>query len=217
MRGKLGGQVHSRNTFGNFVRAKVSPVQPRTFWQSKARSIFLQLSKRFSTELTDDQRAAWKAFAEDYPVSDVFGNPVILTALNFYLRVNSVRLRFELSLLDDPPPDFFVQDLTWADLTIHVPPSPYICVYFRPSPIPENHVLEFWATAPLSPGISPCSAKMRYICAFSAGLDSPRCTSADYIRRFGPPVKGRKIIGLARLVNVTNGAVSRGVIVSRVA
>jgi hypothetical protein len=71
-RGKVGGVVFSRNTGGAYVRAKVSPVQPRTPAQLNQRGRLSSMSKLWGT-LTQAQREAWKSFSLDFKKRDVLG------------------------------------------------------------------------------------------------------------------------------------------------
>lgn len=216
MRNALAGQVHSRNTYGNYIRQKVSPVQPRTSHQVKLRNQLTQLSKRYSTELTDAQREAWIAFASDNPVTDVFGDSIVLTGINFYQKVNNLRLLMELTILDDPPSDYTVTDLTSASLNITNTPPLKIEVVFAPAPAPAKHRVEVWATEPVSPGTLFYGPKMRLLMISQANTNSPLDITQSYTDRFGTPPIGKKIAAWIRLVNEDNGAQSRGVVTSAV-
>jgi len=217
MRNAFAGQVHSRNTYGNYIRQKVSPVQPRTPRQTEVRHNLAQLSRRYSTQLTDAQRNAWIAFAAANPVVDVFGNSIALTGINFYQRVNNLRLLMGLPVLDDPPRDFAVQELTSASLTVVGGTTPAMNVAFAPSPPPAGHRVEVWLTEPVAPGVMFFGSKLRLIAISPANQASPFDVTQAYLARFGTVPIGRKIGGWIRLVNEANGAQSKGIIVSAIA
>jgi len=63
-RGKVGGIVYSRNTWGAYIRNKVSPVQPRTPAQNLIRAKMTQMAERWRDVLTSTQRLAWELYAE---------------------------------------------------------------------------------------------------------------------------------------------------------
>jgi hypothetical protein len=213
MRNAFAGQVHSRNTYGNYIRQKVSPVQPRTPRQQQLRSQLSDLAKRYSTVLNDEQRNAWINFAAANPVVDVFGDSITLTGINMYQKVNNLRKLMGLSVLDNPPSDFSVQSPTSAGLTIDyegTPPTLKIKVTFAPSPAPSNHRVEVWATEPLKPGVMFFSHKLRLLKISQANQSSPLDITDDYIDRFGTPAVGTKIGVEIRFVNENNGAQSRG-------
>lgn len=211
MRNAWAGQVHSRNTFGNYIRQKVSPVQPRTPRQQELRSILTTLAKRYSTVLTDEQRNAWINFATSNPVIDVFGDTIVLTGINMYVRVNNLRLLMGLPILDNPPSDFSVSNPTDVSLTITTTPTFAMNVAFAPSPSPTNHRVEVWVTEPMKPGVMFFSQKLRLLLITSSdAVSSPIDITSEYINRFGMPASGTKIGVEVRFVNETNGAQSRG-------
>jgi len=213
MRNAFAGQVHSRNTYGNYIRQKVSPVQPRTPRQQQLRSQLSDLAKRYSTVLTDEQRNAWINFAAANPVVDVFGDSIVLTGINMYQKVNNLRKLMGLSILDDPPSDFSVQSPTSAGLQIDyegTPPTLKIKVTFAPSPAPAKHRVEVWATEPMKPGVMFFSHKLRLLKISQANQSSPLDITDDYIARFGTPAAGTKIGVEIRFVNEENSAQSRG-------
>ena len=213
MRNAFAGQVHSRNTYGNYIRQKVSPVQPRTEKQQAIRAQLSELSKRYSTVLTEEQRNAWINFAAANPVVDVFGDTIVLTGINMYQRVNNLRKLMGLPVLDDPPSDFSVQSPSEAGLQIAyegTPPALRIKVTFAPSPAPANHRVEVWATEPMKPGVMFFSNKLRLLKISQANQASPLDITSDYFMRFGEPAAGTKIGVEVRFVNESNGAQSRG-------
>lgn len=201
LRGSIAGQVHSRNTFGNYIRQKVSPVQPRTDRQLYVRNLFTSLSRRFSTILTDAQQEAWRQTAASNPVRDVFGDSIALTGINLYAQLNSLRLLQGLTPLDDPPPVEEVEGLT--DLTLNWDPATStLTVGFAPDPVPTGRSLFVWATEPLSPGVAFVAHKLRLIAVFPAGSASPADITFTYTSRYGPPIPGKRIYVAAELVSV---------------
>jgi len=65
MRGKLGGNVFSRNKAGAYVRAKVTPVNPQTVRQQTARYRFGNMSIIYQT-LTTSVKDCWQVFASTH-------------------------------------------------------------------------------------------------------------------------------------------------------
>lgn len=91
-RGKLGGQVFSKNRSGAYVRTKVTPVNPRTTDQQANRSILGSLSANWST-LTEEQRASWNAAVESWQTTNVFGDLTKPTGKNLFTGLNKVLLQ----------------------------------------------------------------------------------------------------------------------------
>jgi len=212
-RNAVGGIVYSRNTWGAYIRQKVSPVQPRSPRQQEMRANLTELSKRWGTVLTEEQREAWRQFGAAFPVVDVFGNSIALTGIAAYQRVNRVRALLGLPPLDDPPanmdvlaPDSASLQITWEG----EPAGLHLKVAFAPSPTPTNHRLEVWATKGMSPGRAFVSSELRLVAIAPANQTSPFDFTAFYLERLGLPSVGQKVFVEVRFVNTTNGAQSRG-------
>ena len=72
-RGKLGGQVFSKNRSGAYVRTKVTPSNPRSMAQMSSRSILGSLSVMWNS-LTLEKVSAWNAATADWQKTDIFGD-----------------------------------------------------------------------------------------------------------------------------------------------
>lgn len=200
IRGSIAGQVHSRNTFGNYIRQKVSPVQPRSARQLEIRTLFTELSRRFSNTLSDEQQEAWRQAAASAPVRDVFGDSITLTGINLYARLNSLRLLQGLTPLDDPPPVEEVPSLDSLTLTWN-PDTLTLEVGFAPTPIPPGLSLFVWATEPLNPGVAFVSPKLRLLTILPAGTASPADITTQYVARYGAITLGKRVYVAAELVS----------------
>lgn len=201
LRGSIAGQVHSRNTFGNYVRQKVSPVQPRTSRQLEVRALFSQLARRFSQVLTDDQQEAWRQAAASTPVRDVFGDSITLTGINLYTRLNSLRALMGQPPLDDPPPVEEVEALEAFSVTYLGEGG--LEVSFAPAPVPPNRALAIWATEPVNPGVAFVSHKLRLLTVVPPGTAGPVDITQDYIQRYGTLTPGKAIYVAGELVSLT--------------
>ncbi len=200
LRGSIAGQVHSRNTYGNYIRQKVSPVQPRTARQLEVRELFSTLSRRFSNILTDEQQEAWRQAAASNPVRDVFGDSITLTGINLYNRLNSLRVLAGLPPLNWPPPVEEVEAL--ETFTANWDPGDWVLsVAFAPTPVPAGKYLFLWATEPLNPGIAFVTHKLRLIAILPPGTESPVILNDPYIARYGGITPGKAIYLAGELVS----------------
>lgn len=86
-RGKLGGQVFSKNRSGAYVRTKVTPVNPRTATQQANRALLGNLSSGWSG-LDDTQRSAWNGVTESWQKTNVFGDLTKPTGKNLFTSLN---------------------------------------------------------------------------------------------------------------------------------
>ncbi len=190
LRGSIAGQVHSRNTYGNYIRQKVSPVQPRTARQLEVRELFSTLSRMYSTQLTDEEQEAWRQAAASTPVRDVFGDSISLTGINLFNRLNSLRLLMGQEPLRTPPPLVEVPALEefWVmyDVDLGAP-----VVRFSPSPVPNDHWLFIWATEPLNPGVAFVTHKLRLLVVLGPGSTDATSLGPAYTARYGTIVPGK--------------------------
>lgn len=104
-RGKLGGQVASKNRAGAYVRTKVTPSNPQTSYQGAVRSIFSILSKQWSSLLSEVVRNEWNAAASsgEFAKTDVFGDSKNPSGFNLFVGMNALQSATGGSPLHKPP------------------------------------------------------------------------------------------------------------------
>lgn len=206
-RGSAGAIVYSRNSFGAYIRQKVSPVQPRTDRQTAVRQLFSDLSIRWGSVLDDAKRAAWMSLAAANPVVDVFGNSQTLTGLQLFQRVNRNMQEIDLPIMDTAPADQSVLPLTAVSVTSSFADQT-LDVVFTPAPQDANHGMLVFATPPLSPGKAYYKPLLRKISMASGGLASPWARGAAYVAKFGAIPLGQRIgLKMFAVCNL-NGAAS---------
>ena len=110
MTGSIGGNTFARNRSGNYVRARTTPVNPRTALQIAIRAAMAELTARWSTILTPAQRIAWNLYASSVAMKNRLGESINLTGFNHYIRSNSVRTRYAIANVDDGPVIFEIPE-----------------------------------------------------------------------------------------------------------
>ena len=85
-RGKLGGQVASKNRAGAYVRTKVTPVNPQSTAQSGVRASFAAVSSLWRG-LTDENRASWNEAVKNWQRTDIFGDLKTPSGFNLFMRL----------------------------------------------------------------------------------------------------------------------------------
>lgn len=103
MRGSIGGQVHSKNRFGSYIRARTTPVNPQSTRQNVVRAVIGLLSNAWSNVLTASQRAEWEIYANEIVRTNALGAQVKLTGFNHYIRSNTPILQNLDTRVDDGP------------------------------------------------------------------------------------------------------------------
>lgn len=104
--GSIAGNTFARNRYGNYVRARTKPVNPKTAAQIAVRSALAYLTDRWGRTLTIAQRAAWNLYAANVAMKNRLGESIFLSGFNHYLRSNIVRHRFTYAVIDDGPTIF---------------------------------------------------------------------------------------------------------------
>jgi len=92
-RGSIGGQTASRNRFGNYLRARITPVNPATDRQNDIRVAIQSLCTLWQETLTPAQRDAWEVYAASITRVNKLGAQIKLTGFNHFIRSNSVRVQ----------------------------------------------------------------------------------------------------------------------------
>lgn len=62
-----------------------------------------QLAANWRDTLTQAQRDAWESYAANTPTTDAFGDELLLTGQQMYIRCNTPRLRAGAARIDDGP------------------------------------------------------------------------------------------------------------------
>lgn len=106
MSGSIAGNTHARNRFGNYMRARTKPVNPRSSRQMGARILVMMLAEQWrESPMTDTIRTAWETYANSVNWSNKLGEVVKLTGFNHFIRSNAARITAGGSLVTDAPTD----------------------------------------------------------------------------------------------------------------
>jgi hypothetical protein len=116
--GKLRGIVASHNKGGSYLRGLTIPTNPRSSFQTTVRNNLSVLQTRFLTTVTSVQRAAWAVYAENTPVTDALGDSIKLSANQWYVALNSLRLQAGVATIDAGPTTFGLATMTAPVATI---------------------------------------------------------------------------------------------------
>jgi len=87
-RGSIGGNTFSRNRYGAYARARVTPVNPQSLRQSAIRAIVSEVTTQWLGVLTAVQRAAWGVFASNVPAKNKLGEEIFLSGFNQFVKSN---------------------------------------------------------------------------------------------------------------------------------
>lgn len=206
--GSLGGATAAKNRGGNYFRARVAPVQPRTVAQQEQRANLAALASAWKS-LTVDQIAGWNSLATTITLKDALGNSYIPTGEQLYVGNNRNLSQVDETVVDDPPvskPDF--PDPTPITLAATAG-TPTMTLATSLAAAPTGFVFEVRATAQLSVGRTFIGgSQYRIIGHFAASTFASMNILSDYTTRFGALVAGAKVAVALRLVHIATGFAS---------
>jgi hypothetical protein len=100
--GKLGGHVASKNRGGTYMRTRVTPSNPQSEDQTKARNRLSSISTLWKT-LTAAQVLAWNQAVEFWKGTNIFGNSITPSGFNLFQRLNNNLVQIAESEITTPP------------------------------------------------------------------------------------------------------------------
>jgi len=213
-RASLNGTVFSRNSAGPYMRAKVSPAQPRTGRQQQVRQRLSAASAGWRN-LTEDQRKAWIAAAADANKINVFGDNMPLTGHQLYMRLARIAQEIGVAIPTIPPQIAAPRGPDTLTLTGVASPGS-LEIAFTPTPLGANLRLLIDATDTLSAGISNAAGKFRRILVSAANPASPLDILTAWQNKFGTLVAGSKVFVRVAAVNTATLIKSPMVIASTI-
>lgn len=168
-RGQWSGAVFSKNRTSQYARGNVSPVQPRSVSQTERRYSFQYLNRLF-LNLSSAALTAWSDFADNWTVTNVFGNQSKISAINWFAKFSSRQLTAHGVYVSTPPlspnADYF------AGFSISQSGSGDIIMHMSTVPTSTQSVWVRWSGAvPLSRNFRAKSMKQRTI--LLSGATSP--------------------------------------------
>lgn len=200
-RGKLNGNVYSKNRFGSYVRTKVTPVNRNTSFQTAVRAALGANSTGWGSVLTPGERAEWNAFAFNHPFSNIFGQSKILTGHQMYTGIQARLSNIAGTPTTTPPSDTTTGELGGLTLVATVAAGGTLTVATNESNVPVGAVIAVYATPVMPNGRNFVKTELRYIGNFASGA-SPYNIKADWIAKFGtfPTVATGKIFVMAQII-----------------
>jgi hypothetical protein len=102
--GSLNGIVFSHNRGGAYMRNRSIPINPKTERQSVVRTAMTAISTTWKSGLSDLQRAQWNIFGANTTVINTLGDPITLSGIAAFQRVNLFRIgTLGQAIQTDPP------------------------------------------------------------------------------------------------------------------
>ena len=202
-RGKLGGQVFSKNRSGAYIRTKVTPTNPQSSFQSSVRQSFGAFSQAWSG-LTNAQRTAWDEAVSQWSTTDIFGDLKNPTGKNLYLRLNQQAAQAGLASFDAVPAKAEMIEGIITAAVYSISGSTLTLTGLNSSGS-GSFILS--TTPILSQGTSFVKNKLRDIYFAVTGAEDTGNVASAYNDRFGAPSAGNNIYAGIKYV-LSNGQAS---------
>lgn len=188
--GSYQGITSSRNRFGQYVRTRAIPVNPRTSPQTVVRAR-LAANAAAWRGLTDEQRAGWGSLSLLMARQDSLGQSYNPTGFGAFVSVNNNRAASGNSLIDDPPA--YVTPSALESVTpAAAAGAGTFTVAYDPTPLPSGVQLFIFASPPRSTG-RDFEFDFRLVLVTAAAAASPANIASAYTSRFGALIEGTKI------------------------
>jgi len=206
-RNKQGNLVFSRNRWGAFTRALAPDPGPAIGRRKENAETFAAVTPRWSANLTEAQRSAWRSLALSANHTDVFGNHKRYSGFHLFVSLNLNLQYFLNTLLDNAPANLDVTAPTNLLATAASAPDS-LTITFAPDPVPADHALAIFATDTLAPGINNPGQRYSLIEVLDEGTNSPQDLTSSWAEVWGEMTGGNRIFVSAKLVNKNNGVTS---------
>lgn len=121
MSGSMNGVTASHNAGGQYLRARVVPVNGNTPQQQAVRGYFLTLAGKWNSLLTGAQRTGWDAYGAAVGTVDALGDPRQIAGMAAYIMCNVPRLQAGLTRVDAPPSVLVKPEFTLPVYTVTAP------------------------------------------------------------------------------------------------
>lgn len=152
MRGKLAGNVFSRNKGGPYVKMHATPTNPNSSRQQTTRENLAYCAQYWGGTLNPTERGQWVAYAQANPWLNSLGQSILLTGLDWFTMVNS-RLR-DAGLTLIAAPTALAVPGGFATMTGGFASGTTIDLTFTPA-LPANFTAFVWGTGAIGPGRDP--------------------------------------------------------------
>lgn len=104
--GSIGPDTYSHNRFGQYVRNRTKPINPKTTRQVGVRTALSACAARWLNVVTAAQRAGWDLYGSSIAMKNALGQNMLLSGYAHYLRTNIALSQAENIYIDAPPTVF---------------------------------------------------------------------------------------------------------------
>jgi hypothetical protein len=198
--GSYAGVTSSRNRFGQYLRARATPVQPRSAAQLAVRA-HQSTNAAAWRALTATQRDGWLSLGLQMIRTDSLGQSYTLTGFMAYCSVNNLMLLTGAAVVASPPALTTPSGLSTVTPTA-AQGTPAFSVAFTPTPLGTGQKIIVRAGPQRSAGRA-FEADFRVMFIGAAASASPANILTAYQAKFGTPVATNRIFVSASVFDPT--------------
>ena len=203
-RGKLGGQVFSKNRAGAYIRSKVTPSNPQTLDQQANRALLGSTSRGWSS-LSEANRTAWNAAVVNWPMKTIFGATSIPSGKSLYVMLNKNLAAIGEAGINTPPTKADTPVLGLNSVVVDISSHTLTIDY---SGAVGSYVLQLRATPILTQGTSNAKNRFRVIYSANEADFDTELAYAAWVNRFGAFAAGANVQFSIALISPTTGQIS---------
>lgn len=200
--GSQADTVASRSRFGQYLRTRRQPTQPRTSRQMEVRALLAEASQAWRG-LTDAERDAWNAYALTVPRVDSLGQTIFPTGHQIFVGLYSLENDSEIVSgaptvpTEAPPAAVLVSASTLTD-------APVATITID-ADLDVDLVLALYSSPPVSAGVS-FNRDFRLLAYYTADVAGVVNIAAALAAKWGALVEGQKFFFRLVLITPTGGA-----------
>jgi hypothetical protein len=186
--GSYQGMTASRNRFGQYMRTRASPVQPRSVAQLNQRARMTTNAAAWRG-ITAAQRAGWLSLGANISRTDALGQTYTLNGFMAYCSVNNNKLDAGDAAVSDAPAIVTPADLTTVTVTLT---AAAFSIAYTATPLGAAVRAFIWVSPQRSAGVA-FNGDYRLLTVTAAAAASPANILAAYTAKFGVPIVGNRI------------------------
>lgn len=204
--GKLGNVVFRRGRYGSVISTRSMPTLVQSDYTTDVRGRLAILSQQWGA-LTDEQKEAWKTWAQTHQVTDRLGDQITLQGNAAYIQLNANILKAGGTAIDVPPVVGPPLGLVTATLTCAAG-TPTASLAYTATPLGTGLKLQIWAAVVDSPGRAYYRNMLKLVKVSAAAAASPVTFETELAARFGTLIEGQLVHVEACVVDPATGLVS---------
>lgn len=182
MRGKISGNVYSKNKGGAYSRVRVIPTNPKSAAQATVRGFLTQLSQAWRG-LGAAAIHGWNQAVVNFQKKNRLADMHVINGNALYVSLNKNLLDVGLAAIDTPPSVVEVSPLVVSSAVADQ--SANTLIITLDAVVPALTSVKVFASPAVSPGVNSIGSKLRQIGSAGSGDAAALDMTAEYNAVFG--------------------------------